>query len=163
MRIERWWWLWIFCFVSVVCHGVAAFLSPRFPTEAPPLPPTEIEVALEPEQPLPPKPEPKKEEPKPKEEAKAKPVSEPKRAVPFTARAKPAPAPPREKPASVRMAKAVEPKAPAPEAVKPAPNVPEKQPGGVDPTKEEKPLPLGLPIGKKEIAPRVQITPADAA
>src|SRR5262245_36388764 len=36
MRIERWWWLWIFCVVSLVCHGVAAILSPRFQTEAPP-------------------------------------------------------------------------------------------------------------------------------
>lgn len=153
MRFERWWWLPFFCIASLCIHGVLVWRSRSFMVT--PLPPrtTEIEVALEP---LPePKPEPEKPK-KPAEPEKAeKPKPQPKPAAPkpdrkpsnvVAPKAKPNPKPAVEpgKPAPPRMVKADEPR----------PTAPKAEPGGVERLAKEKPLPLGLTTGKKEIAPR---------
>jgi VWA domain-containing protein len=78
MRIERWWWLGVFCIVSLCIHVTVGFKSGRLGLRPPDLRSTEIEVALEPWRPpkAEVKPEPK---PKPKPEVKPKPEPKPKR------------------------------------------------------------------------------------
>jgi hypothetical protein len=54
MRIERWWWLAIFCIVSFGIHLGVVSRSRSFGSFTPPPKPVEIEVALE----APPEPKP---------------------------------------------------------------------------------------------------------
>jgi hypothetical protein len=149
MRIERWWWLAIFCVVSLGIHVAVAYRSRTFGVPVFPKP-TEIEVALEP---LPePKPEPPKEK-KPEPKPKLPPPPKPKELKPerklspvdrLVAKLRVRPpdevVKPKEKTGARRIVKTDEPR----------PTRPNAEPGGVDPLKEEKPLPLGLQIGRKD-------------
>src|SRR5258706_11520199 len=75
MRIERWYWLLVFCCISFIIHVGMVMRSRAFTLRVPePTKPTEIEVALEP-----PAPEKLKEAPKPKKDAPPKPKPQPKR------------------------------------------------------------------------------------
>src|SRR4051812_2434480 len=77
MRIERWWWLIAFCFVSLIIHAGIGWKSKRLPMSHFRMAglgtgPKYIEVELQPEKPEPKKPEPKKEPEKKKPELKPK-------------------------------------------------------------------------------------------
>src|SRR5438270_9978572 len=75
MRIERWYWLLVFCCISFIIHVGMVMRSRAFTLRVPePTKPTEIEVALEP-----PAPEKPKEAPKPKKDTPPKPKAQPKR------------------------------------------------------------------------------------
>jgi uncharacterized protein YegL len=154
MRIERWWWLPVFCLVSLAIHIGIGFNSRTFVRQIPPPPRTvEIEVALEP---LPAEPEPKRmprSEPEPPAPGpKPAPVPEkdlPVRGTPFA---------PRPRSSSAKIAKAEGPVRP-PRVVRTEdrrPTAPRAEPGGADPDREQKPLPLGLAIGRVDRgAPRL--------
>src|SRR5258708_12249146 len=75
MRIERWYWLLVFCCISFIIHIGMVMRSRAFTLRVPePTKPTEIEVALEP-----PAPEKPKEAPKPKKDTPPKPKPQPNR------------------------------------------------------------------------------------
>lgn len=146
MRIERWWWLGLFLVVSAGIHVLVGLKSPTFQTPVPPARTTEIEVALEPIREDPPK----QEKPKPEPKPKPAPVKQP------AAVRKPVVHP------SSRPRTAVRPQRPAPQMAKSVlPTVPKPEAGGIDPKKEEKPLPLGLVTGSKSIPARIHINPAE--
>lgn len=147
MRIERWYWLPIFCVISLAIHyGLVVYGPGLGAANIPNVKPVEnLEVALVPlEEPK--KPEPKKEPPKPKlapepkqdrnkEETHIK--APPERHV---ARAKPDRAVPFDKAVTKR-----------PQVIaRNVPTAPNVDPGGMDLLKNEKPLPSGLPSGKHD-------------
>lgn len=142
MRIERWYFLIVFCCVSLLIHAGVAWRSERFHLDFPVIHTGEIEVALE----APPEPEPqiKEEEKQPEPEPEVKP--EINREVP------PAPVePPSNERRTVRLPQPEDelsdPRQIEPPKIQPEEQVPVQpnvEPGGIDPDKEEKPLPLGL-------------------
>lgn len=142
MRIERWYFLIVFCCVSLLIHAGVAWRSERFRMEFPFVPQGEIEVALE--APPEPAPKPQEEEKKPEPKPEVKPIIN--KEIP------PAPvAPPREDRRTVRLPQPEEensdPEQIEPPKIQPEEDVPVKpnvEPGGIDPDKEEIPLPLGL-------------------
>jgi len=146
MRVERWWWLGWFCFVSLCIHLAVGKMSPSLSIGSHSRASAAIEISLEPlPEPKEVKPEKKKPEPKPKEKPKPK-LESPRMA-------KPEPIKP------VKMAKAAPqgPKdAPKPviKAEEPRPVAPKVNPGGELPKQVQEPLPLGLPTGQKKLAPR---------
>ena len=138
MRIERWYWLPLFCAISLAVH-LGFVLKTRLALAVHVLPgPTEIEVALQAPPPEPPKPEVK---------PAAKPLPKPTPSSKVGAPVK------RITPMPVRLAKALT----VPRSEKE--RVPEKEPGGFKPLAEEKPLPLGLPSGTQKSAPKLQNAP----
>src|SRR5205085_204941 len=67
MRIERWYWLGVFCLVSFLIHLGVVWNSPGLGLPAPPPKPAEIEVALQaPAEEAKPAPKPPPPTPKPK-------------------------------------------------------------------------------------------------
>ncbi len=147
MRYERWYWLIIFILISVSIHLGLMVRSYAFFAPPAPQKPAELVAELQPIKEVEVKKEPKKETPPPKPipvpkkfaqipEKVIKPHEKPNHSIsPLKNRtepAKPTRVKPLDTPIDRRIAKA---------------NV---QPGGVDPTKEEKPLPIGLPIGRKD-------------
>jgi hypothetical protein len=155
MRIERWWWLGWFCCISLLLHLGLGRISPSLSIGHAPTQSREIEIALEP------LPEPKKTEPEKKPKPEPEKKQAPKPGAPKPAKVEP--------PKPVRMAKAVpegpkEAPKPVVKAEEPRPKAPKVEPGGVDPTRLEKPLPLGLPTAKKNTAPQpIRMARADAA
>ncbi len=144
MRIERWYWLGVFCVISFAIH-VGMMMESRAFTVVPPLQKvTEIEVMLPP-------PEEKKAEPAkppaPKPKSETKHSSERKTDKPDGKR-------------PMQVAKNDVRLVPIPRKSEPVrenrPAAAEAQPGGVDRLKEEKPLPIGLPAGKKDAGPELQ-------
>jgi len=143
MRIERWYWLAVFCLVSLGIHLGLVYKSRSFGTTPLPPRPAEIEVALEP---LPqPKPLPEREPPPRK-------LPEPK---PKTPQRHPLPAriaSPRTQPIPQRVL--VKNTPPDSTRFLKTPTPPEKRPivlptekfGGFDPHREEKPMASGLPV-----------------
>lgn len=161
MRTERWWWLLAFLAVSLAIHLFIGATSRRLPGV--PLAvskPAEIEVELQPEKPeaLPkPKPQPKTPAPKPE---KVREKSTPKQAA-----AKPtAPRAPRASHPALRPARLAEAK-PAPErrirTDEPRPRQEKSDPGGLDPKREEKPLPLGSPAAPRPLPRMARALPAE--
>lgn len=132
LRIERWWWLGVCLVVSLLIHLLIGWNSRTLFGDSGPGPTPGIEVALEP---LPvekkPKPAPKTPEPKPKKLAEKKPSRKPTqiakapRPVKTPAHHAPVPRP-------VRMAKLPVPRPPTKQIVQ----------GGIDPLKQQKPVPL---------------------
>ncbi len=152
MRSERWWWLAAFCFVSLCIHLVIGWKSPSFTLTYAPPPMAEIEVALEPPSPA------QKPEAKPEPEPKPKPVAAPK---PQPDR-KPEPdRPPRQTPdaAVAKIANKATPAARVSTINEPRPAAPEPEPGGVDLTREKKPLPLGRPLPSPARIPAPEALP----
>jgi hypothetical protein len=152
MTTERWWWLSIFCVVSLCVHVAVGMRSRTFIGPVPPLRTTEIEVALEPFEEAPPRPETK---PKPESRPENKPEARPQpKAPPKVARRT---APPASKPAPEAPNEAAKPEEPTGpqrivKAVEPRPVAPNAEPGGLDPALDEKPLPVGLPSARKDAA-----------
>jgi hypothetical protein len=145
MRIERWYWLPIFCAVSLFVHIVAVRLSPSLASQLPNPKTAEIEVSLAPH-PEPPKPEQKKEPPKP-------PVTpEPKKERPK--QESPIKAPPEKHIAKAKPERGVpfDPKVTKRPVViaKNVPTAPNAEPGGNPELEKEVPLPSGLPSGKRD-------------
>src|SRR5437764_1454470 len=145
MRIERWYWLPVFCTISLLVHIGLVLKSRSFASTVPIQPTVNLEVELQPlEQPKlepkkePPKPpvtpEPKKERPKEPSPVKAPPErhvakAKPERGAPFDKKVEKAPQ---------IIARNV-------------PTAPNVDPGGVfNKLREEKPLPSGLPSGKRD-------------
>src|SRR5437016_5349697 len=76
MRLERWYFLILFCVISLGIHVEVAFHSPPIHADVKPIPPTEIEVALQPLTELAKPPEtPKKSPEQPRPETKQPPKS----------------------------------------------------------------------------------------
>lgn len=145
MRIERWYWLPIFCAVSLVIHIWAALTSPTLAARLPDAKTPEIEVALMP-LPEPPKPVEKKPEPKPPVKPELK-KDRPKQESPIKAPVERHVAkvkPERGVPFDKKVTK-------APQVIaRNVPTAPNVDPGGYEKLKEEKPLPSGLPTGKRD-------------
>lgn len=148
MRIERWYWLGLFCVISLALHIGLAIESPGF-YEPPVLTkPSEIEVTLLP--PEPPAVEKKVEPPKPLPQPKPPPgLTEKdlaKLLTPRRAEAKPSPVTVNPNAAHgpvhiVKLDKPIEEKRPVEVNA---------EPGGIEKLKEERPLPSGLPAGVKD-------------
>lgn len=154
MRKERWWWLAGFCVVSLGIHIALYVRSHHFGSPYAFTRPAEIEVSLEP---LP------EEKPKPRPETKP-PAPRPPAATPKAER-KPAPnAAPRMRertvvaklPGRPNDNRSMESKIP-----EPRPDAPQPDPGGVDRTREEKPLPLGQSAARNIPRPREPILPGE--
>ncbi|MFN3652639.1 MAG: VWA domain-containing protein [Armatimonadota bacterium] len=162
MPFERWWWLCVCLVLSVCIHVGVALKSRTFHVAVPrAAAPAEIEVALEP---LPePEPEKKPEEPEPKPKVKPQPEPQqplehqPERTVGAPRKRAEREAAeivkPREKTGPQRLVKTVDPR----------PTAPNAEPGGLDPTRNERPLPLGLPSARRDTdAPRlIRVAKAD--
>jgi len=129
MRIERWYWLPIFCVVSALLHVTVAFITPRSGGSSKGTEPGTIEVAFEPATPAPkpkpePKPKPKPEPPKPKPKLVASVVRAPRPALltPYRVRAvRRAPVAPRPEPQAPRRIARLEPTAVVPKRPAPTP------------------------------------------
>lgn len=153
MRTERWYWLLVFCLLSLSVHLGMLWKSHTFYTSPPAPTVTEMEVAL---LPLPqPTPVPKKQEPQPKPKLKPEPKVPPK----VVQRAAPSP-----RQTGVKLAATPERRRPVkplvptkdekPEVVKTSAPAVKIDTGGMQSIKDEKPLPLGLPSRNSE-APRM--------
>ncbi len=159
--IERWWWLGLFCLASLLIHVTVGWRLPvsMGVPDSFVQAPKEITIELNPERPKPePKVEPKPEPPKPetpKPEPKVKPEVKP---------VAKAPTPPKERtlPRGVPFREKV---ALGSELPRPEPKLPQRDPGGVDPEKPERPLPLGLKTGRRDLRqanPRLSQEPTPA-
>lgn len=148
MRIERWYWLGVFCVISLALHIGLAIESPAFYKAPVVKKPAEIEVTLLP--PEPPAVEKKIAPPAPKPTPKPPPgITEKELAKLLTPRrveVKPGPVVvnPNVKRGPVRIVKVEKP------AEEKRPVAPSAEPGGMDKLREEKPLPSGLPTGIKD-------------
>ena len=140
-HFERWWWVLPFVIVSLGIHLLVglnsrSFIAPLHVQNR------EIEVALEPLAPEKAKPLPERK-PKPLPVPKAPPKLKAEHAQAHqpavNAKSTTAPSP-------FKTVHAPQPKIRTPEV---RPQAPKREPGGVDPTKEEKPLPQGLPTARK--------------
>jgi hypothetical protein len=149
MRVERWYWLIAFCFVSLCVHMGMTRFGPTFILPKPHEKPAEMEVALqpiaEPEKKPEPKPLPK---PKPVVKLTPKPVPQPKAVV---GRKMEAAVKPTSRPIVVarKTEPVVAPKQPQP--VNPMPK--ETVSGGIKEIENEKPVALGSPIAPKTPMP----------
>jgi hypothetical protein len=156
MRIERWYWLIVFCFVSFMLHLGLVWKSRTFAAIPPFQKPTEIEVALQPleEKKEPPAPKKAPEKPKPAPEPLLKPEKKHDAQPPAARKLAMMPAPVvavRPVPESPKAT--VQPKA---EAEK-QPTAPNAEPGGIEKLKNETPITAGLPTGKKDAGePKLQ-------
>lgn len=157
MRIERWYWLIVFCIISTGIHLGLVYKSKRFYNLPPAPKQTEIEVALEPlSEPPAPKPV---EPPKPKPEPKPKPpvgLTEKDLAALLNPRRDAKPTPEFVHPKAVGRVRiaAKEPLVTTNEKRPTAPNV---DPGGVEKLKNETPITAGLPTGIRDAGePKLQ-------
>ncbi len=155
MRIERWYWLGLFCVVSLALHIGLALESPGFYTQPSLIKPAEIEVTLLP--PETPAVENKVEPPKPIPTPKPLPGLTEKDLAkllnPHPVRMKPAPVTvnPNVDRGPVRIVKVDKPVA------EKRPVAPNAEPGGMDKLREEKPMSSGLPTGVKDAGePKLQ-------
>lgn len=159
MKVERWYWLMAFVAVSLCLHVGMLYKSRTFGSVGFDKPGT-VEVTL-----LPPEPEPvakpeklpdppvvaKVEQPEPQKPEVIPPQKEEN--IPLADIAPPAQYRP---PVRVRLDEPEDPEQKEPPLIQPDERVPVKpnaEPGGEDPTKEEKPLPFGLPDRPKSNEP----------
>lgn len=158
MRVERWYWLLVFCWISFLIHLTIAYRSGKLIPDIPYRPPAEIEVALAP---LPEPPATAPQEPaRPAPPERPKPA--PRRVVP--------PAPVMPPTVSERQTTRL----PLPDddradlrqkdpprvtTDEPVPTRPNAEPGGFDPTREERPITPGSPLQPQ--AERVRLVQRD--
>ena len=148
MRIERWYWLPLFCLVSLCLHLGMVYNSRHFTLPEPPPKATEMEVTLEP--PTERAPEPKKPESAPRR----RPAEKPSPTPPVKLAALPRPAPSLT-PAPKRIVHATEPRRTASNANALKPNV-----GGIaDRLRNETPTETGLPVSRSR---RIEFTMRNA-
>jgi hypothetical protein len=143
MRVERWYWLITFCFVSLCVHLGMTRFGPTFRLPKPNEKPQEMEVTLQPI----PQPE-KKPLPQPKPVVKLTPKPQPRVVA---ARRMAAPVRPTPRPIIVarKTEPVVAPKQPQP--INPTPK--ETVSGGIKAIENEKPVALGSPIAPRTASP----------